>query len=41
MRRDSKEAQVAMELHEDDLIMCYGSLGASHHFCKCGLGSCK
>ena len=41
MQRDSREAQVALELQRDGLILCYGSLGASHPLCKCGLGSCK
>ena len=30
MLRDSREAQVDLDLHEDGLILCYGSLGASH-----------
>ena len=41
MQRDSREAQVALELQKDGLILCYDSLGASHPLCKCGLGSCK
>ena len=41
MQRDSREAQVALELHEDGLILCYGSLGASHPIGECGMGSCQ
>ena len=41
MQRDSREAQVALELQKDGLILCYGNLGASHPLCKCGLGSCS
>ena len=41
MRRDSREAQVALKLHEDGLIMCYDNLGVSHPICECGIGSCK
>ena len=41
MRRDSKEAQVALELQKDGLILCYGSLGVGHPIGECGMGSCK
>ena len=41
MWRDNREAQVALELHKDGLILCYGSLSASHPICECGIGSGK
>ena len=45
---DSKEAQVTLDLHEDDLIMCengtglsHGSLSASHPVREVCMGSHK
>ena len=32
---------MALKLHEDGLILCYDSLGASHPLFKRGLGSCN
>ena len=41
MQRDSREAQVALELQRDGLILCYDSLDVSHPLCKYGLEGCK
>ena len=41
MQRDSREAQVALELHEDGLMLCYDNIVASHPICECGIRGCK